>query len=219
MADIRYTTVIIDSFNRADEPYPPGLLPPWEWTPVWDLPCFLENNGIGSPSFNPNDQAMSSWRGMPMGGDCEAWGIASGDAPLHDAYYYGLFRADGSGYYVRDAHNVLDQPWQLIRRDPGGGGSLLDQSAGDFLLTGYAPDYAIIQTVGSLVQAGYSQDAGANWTIMVSANDTTYRDDLYMSFGGQGGGPGWDAVGGGPFIRRRSQIFRHVYNDGRAVLV
>lgn len=214
MADIRYVTTVIDDLARADELYPPGILPPWYHTPAWDLPVELDGGLLDSPSFDPNNQAMSSWRGGEMRGDRqEGWAQAVADAPLHDAWYWGLLDADGNGYYVRNPHNVLDEPWILIRLDGGGtSGTTLDDSGGiDFLLTGFAPDIAIIQIDGSTVQAGYSQDGGANWTILVSATDTTYREGLYISFGMQGGGPNWESIGGGPFIRR-SQIYRRLRN-------
>lgn len=210
MADIRYSTQIIDDFNRADEPYPPGILPPWYHTLGWDLPVHLDGTTIGSPDNDPNNQAMSSWQATWLRGDCETWGISFANANLFDGFHWGLIRADGAGYYIRNANSVGAQRWQIIRLDGPNNGTQLSQSAADLLLAGGT--YGLIQLQGTTVATYWSGDAGANWTLMTSAVDNTYRDFLYPAFGAQGGAPGWTAVGAGPIIRK-SQIYRRL--DGQ----
>lgn len=219
MADIRFAPNVIDDFERPDEN---PILPPWYATPSWELPIELDNGGVGSPSFDPNYQAQSSWMGGYMSGPrMEVWAIAAGDAPLHDGYYFGLHNADGGGYYVRNANSVGGpDAIEIWIRSPDGSRTMLASAPGVLptgLFTGYAPDYCLIQVIDNTISVYVSQDAGATWTFYVSAFDTTYcnaDDEMYPSLGGQGGGPGWSAFGAGPIVKRASQIFRHVYNDG-----
>jgi hypothetical protein len=208
VADIRYTTNVIDDFARTEE-YPPGILPPWVHAPQWDLPGELDGQ-LKSPSFDPNNQAMSIWTGGVMTGPkAEVWGLSHQNADLHDGFYMGLLReSDGAGYYARWANNVGDDPVSITRLDGGGGGTLLN-STGNYLLG--LGKTALMQIDGSTISVYVSTDGGANWTLLVDASDSTYRENLCGGLGMQGGAPRWISFGAGPFVRK-SQIYRLIRN-------
>lgn len=192
MADIRYATLILDDFNRANEN---PVAYPWIHSTNWDLAMELNNNFIRSPSNDPNNQAFSYWSGEPFSGDIESWGECVGNANLHDSFYFGLVTADPqNGYTCRMANTPGDDFWVLRRMDNG---------VSSILATGTVeglpaqPNLCLMQISGSVISCYVSTDAGANWTLKVSASDSTYRTDLFAGFGGQGA-PGWDNIGGGP---------------------
>lgn len=200
MADIRYSTNVVDAFDRPPEN---PIQPPWLKPSNWDVAMRLEGSGfIHSTTANPSDQAFCYYDAESMNGDCEVWATATPDAPLHAAYYMGLVTDDSQGgYYLRNPHNVVNEPWEIWKL---GVGMIASSDPSSFLI---ADQKVLMQISGSTISCYYSNDDGANWTLMISVNDTTYRQGLHLGLGAQDAGPGWDDVGGGPFDDI-SQIYR-----------
>jgi hypothetical protein len=207
MADIRYTAQI-DDFERADEN---PIDPPWvrNWTS--GINCKLGSGAIGSTSVNPAQSAQSFWETESWtGNEIEAWAEFSGSVEQADSSRMGLAddAAGMNGYILRCENPVGTDEW-VIRKYTGG-------SASEISAANHTPpvdgSLVCMQLTATLVNCYYSTDAGANWTLVVSAADSAYRSGLFVHLGANGGEPGWEAVGAGVPSQNRTQIYRWIKN-------
>lgn len=93
--------------------------------------------------------------------------------------------------------------WLLRRQNAGGGFTDLATVNSATSLVG---NLLLLRINGSAVEMWVSTDFGANWTLMLTANDTTYRGPFYVVAGATGGTAWWDYIGGG--LRSLRQIYR-----------
>jgi len=210
MADIRVSPAVIDDFERADEN--PIALP---WTKNWSaggtIACELSSGILHSPAINPATSGQSFYSAESYtqdgGSIVEAWGLASGQIPQAESTRFGLCddAAGMNGYICRCENPVGDNPW-TIRKYVNGTASEIAQNS-NFTLP-EAGDYCLMQLTDTAVNCYYAQNGDTeNWTLVVSAADTTFRSNLFLHFGGNGSNPGWEAVGGGKELEL-SQIYR-----------
>jgi hypothetical protein len=211
MADIRYTTAILDDFNRADED---PIAAPWtrNWAGVNIQSAELRNNQCGSSNGNPAVSAQSYLSTESFtGSEIECWASAVGDAAQAESFRMGL--CDGAvgmnGYILRCENPVGSNKW-AIRKYTNGSATELISVNGD--LPG-SNQLVLMQLTPAGVFCYISFDTGANWTLRVSHSDTTYRSGLFPHLGANGGGPAWDYVGAGVPITFIPQFYRRPYMD------
>lgn len=208
MADIRYTPQR-DDFQRPNEN---PINPPWLRNWGSGVNCQLLSNSLKSTVGNPASSGQDFWSTMSFtGDDIEAWGIFTGTLPQAESNRFGLCdSAVGMNGYICRAQNPVGPDNWVIRKYTNG------------VATGIASQNAPLPSGGSIclmqltathVRVYHSTDGGLNFTLIVSAADTTYRSNLYLHFGGNGRGGGWTGVGGGvPSVRRHPQIYRWIFN-------
>lgn len=205
MADVRYTTAIIDDFNRPDE-NPIQL--PWkrDWASRIDME--LNNNAVGSPNPSPSSGASAYWSTQNFSGDdIEAWSTTAGNANIQDSFQIGLWTSGTpSGYELHIPNPVGADTWQLWRYVAG----VTNQLASVLHAAPAVGTMVRINTNATHLQAWESLDAGANWTLIVQVATTQFRSNLYIMLGARGGGPGWDNVGGGVPTTFMGQYYRRV---------
>lgn len=206
MADVRYTTLVRDDFQRADE-NPIGA--PWDRNWSAGIDCQIDSNIFKSTSSNPSNSGQMFWSTEDFSGDeIEVWAAAVGNAPQADSYRIGLCddSASMNGYLLRCENPVGADAW-TIRKYTGGSFGTLAQTRPAQLPS--SDHLVLMQLTATHVNCYLSDDtAGTSWTLIVSAADTDYRSGLYIHLGGNGA-PGWTYVGGGvpdlsmpEFIRR-----------------
>lgn len=213
MADIR-TTPELDDFDRDEDPLSGG----GNWakvdTGVWPADMAATSAGDGAVGADPPD-AFYYWTPGSHTGDMEVWATSSFGADLTEAWRLGLFKdvgihgsvVDGYGILVTSDGGVAD--WSLRRYSNGGFTQIAGVLGGQHLSGG--GDLALLRINGNEVEVFYSLDDGANWTMIMSATDTTYRTGLYLSLGistDDGGNPGWINFGGGQEEDVIPQIWR-----------
>jgi hypothetical protein len=197
MADIRQTTVILDDFNRAAED---PILPPWyqATTSFGSNPCRLSGNAIGGRVFPPTS-SVSYWATESYNGDdAEVWATAMGSAPQAEGWRMGLMHDMGGasidGYQCLMHNGVGPDTW-FIRKMTNA--TFYTMASVVHALPIGGVEMCLMRCKGTQVEVWSSVDAGANWTLIVSATDSTYRTDLYAALGSTGKACGWDNFGAG----------------------
>lgn len=218
MADIRQSTDFLDDFQRANEnPLSHGGdwgktdSGPWPTAMVLETLHATHASGIGTGNM--------SWIPLSLDGDdAEAWGIATGGNASGIAWGIGLFSSIGGtnqaeGYRFREEVGSGGGATRLYRYLNGSPTTIA--SSGSSPPTG-DPGLLLIRRNGNDVEGWHSGDSGANWTLYVSATDTTYTTGLHPSIGVTDNSAsqilGWSAFGGGPGPPNRPQIYRWITN-------
>lgn len=194
MPDIR-TAAQLDDFARAPEN---PLQYPWvkaDATP-WAVNMFLDSS---SRIIGVAGDSMYAYTGASATGDMEVWGIPIVSADITEAWRMALLKDVGSsgaadGYAMRLAYLIGDEQLTINRVSNGGQTTIANVNVAG---VDNPPAYMMLRLIGSAVEAWFG-DASHNWTLMTSATDSTYRDDLHGCLGcasDDGTGPGWDAFG------------------------
>jgi hypothetical protein len=207
MADIRYTTAVLDNFNRPNED---PVLPPWK-TDVGQT-MKIQGNQFWGKSF-PTQANIAYWSTESFDGDMECWGkIGFPGPPIGSGWRLGLCVAgpDFMGYEVLMHNGVGPDGWTIRRYNPGAGSFTNLASALTSLPS--TNHLVLMQLVGTAINCYVSTDNGANWTLKVSANENTYRTNLYGFLGTTGTEISWNDFGGGipRELRHRPQMYRWI---------
>jgi hypothetical protein len=209
MADIRQSTTAKDDFNRADEdPLSGGGN--WAQTDSGVFtPMVIKSNAATHQSGGPS--SMSHWTPTTYDGDAaEAWGARTGGGAGGIAWGIGLAR-DVGGSNAMDGYRFRDEDGStsLKRFLNGSDSTVLDTGTGT---SGADGDLLLIRRNGNDVEGWFSSDDGANWTLKVSATDTTYTTGFYLALSIRDNSAsqllGWDYFGGGPAKPFIPQIYR-----------
>lgn len=218
MADIRQNPGFLDDFDRADEnPLSGGGN--WAQTAsgFWSE-LELENNQ--ATLQGANTLSSSYWTPTSYSGDdCEVWGIAAGGGASGMAFRLGLYKDVGVGANLDGYRYGFDigasGGRHVIRELLNGAGSNLAVSADAGGTPTGNPGHLLFRRNGNDLEGWWSSDAGANWTLMVSATDTTYTTNLFLSLDlADNGGlqsVEWTAFGGGPAEEFFPQIYRRPF--------
>jgi hypothetical protein len=195
MPDIRDTDQISTFADPPENPLSEG----GNWATVDTYTTLRKQAGVAT--YDGGDIAFAYWTPETFSEDkIEVWGIPTGGglgAALEDwrlalwtntASVVGYMGAYGGG---------LDKVYFLWRYN-GGRPTFIAIGSGPG-----GPDYPsamLLRIDGNQVELWASGDFGANWVLALSATDTTYRGDFYLSLGIEdptAGGLGWAAFGGG----------------------
>jgi len=231
MADIRQNPTPLDEFGVGNNIYLACSnfgtgCPNWEQTDngVW-APLF-QTGGIvicrkDPPPPPPRDtRAASYWSPLVLDGDDqESWGAAIGGGGS-GVYWRVQLTKDHSppgagltvdGYWFGLVVGTSGGTWNLGRYTNFGPATLAS-TAGPGTANA---NVLLIRRVGNDLQGWRSTDAGANWTMILSATDTTYMTDLQpgLSLADDAvQGHGFDMFGGGPAEEFIPQFYRRVYS-------
>ena len=213
MADIRQSTTVLDDFNRADEtPLSGG----GNWLEGWGGPLGIDNFTVSRTEVI----AFSSyWVPLEMDGDdAEAWATALGGNASSNTWRLGIMRDNGGATFT-------DGYFFSMPITSGGGQTRLeriDNTVATILDSNTANPptgggwIGLIRRNGNDVEGWASTDAGANWTLYVSATDTTYTTGFHGLLALQGDEVEWDDFGAGPTVTRRlPQIYRIIRGFGQ----
>lgn len=208
MADIRQTG-LIDSFDRAVEEMP--VLPPWY------VVVGAQSPRIGGGAFQPNDLfsvTSHAYLGdrVFVGPRIELWATRGEGADQTEESGMALFMnpfnlTTRSGYSIRSGDAIGGSYTSFTTYTDG-----VEVNAWDSPLTDQIAGGSIImlRIVGDLIQAWYSTDDGANWTMVAEGIETTHRGAFYAYLridSDDAAGPTWIALGGG--IMNRPQEYRY----------
>lgn len=215
MADIRFTTTILDDFNRADEtPLYGGGNWGYADTGIWGE-TRLHNNHM--TTYNNGFQVdISMWLPQSFHEDMEVWGQATA----------GAAGAGGTGWrlgFLRDrGHNSVDgyqaffyngipNQW-VLRRYSNGGYTVIASAGASGLGHGL---WTLMQWVGNTITV-YRGDSLTSWVPVITKVDATYSNndgsDWYLNMGVDdvtNVGTVWDNFGGGiQQLENRTQYYR-----------
>lgn len=192
MADIRFNDIVLDDFERPDEV---PVEPPWyNGTSTHPESMRIVDAAIEGQQFpsNPNRAYLSTEAYTDT--HIEAWALGSGGSPAETAgWRLGLTTGyPPSGYECLINNFIGGMAWVLRRLD-----SEVITEFGFAGGPGVTNAHALMQLTPDGVFCYYSNDGGANWTLVISAGDTTYRSGLYVTLGHTGTETAWEEVGGG----------------------
>ena len=197
MADIRQTTVILDDFNRADESI---IQSPWQlaYTSFGASPAQLFTNALRGRVFPPT-ASVSYWSTESYNGDgAEVWATAVGSAPQAEGWRMGLMSDVGGtsidGYQCLMHNGIGPDTWGIRKYTNA---TFFTLASVQHALPIGQVEICLMRCKGAQVEVWSSVDAGANWTLIVSATDSTYRTNLYAVLGTTGKATGWDNFGAG----------------------
>ena len=230
MADIR-TTEILDDFVRPPEfPLDNGTWAQSDTFRFAPMALFIQggiNHRISHPTAaqwpsGADRRFASSYWLEPFNtadvGYIEAWGRPTGGNASGLAWSIGLFKDVGGsnqidGYFFREEITT------------GGGRTVIYKyingtrtpitGSGPVLFTG-APAGALFMFklfADGDMEIWCSTDSGDNWTLLLTANDTTYQGQFYIAFGVTDNSgsrlAGWGPVGGGVPVPIRWVALNH----------
>lgn len=228
MADIRQTTVILDDFERADE-YPLSGGGNWNWTDTGPFfPLRLKHSGSNGVVTHPastqtgnnsNGRFADSYWVHPFStsdGIVEVWATPLGGNASGIAWALGLWKQPGGTWQV-DGYRFRQEV------STGGGSTRIYQytngvrtaiASGPNGSTGGFPNMRWLFRIhpSGLLEAYFSTDSGANWTLKVSASGSVGDGTFYLGLGVTDNSysslPAWDNMGGGVRAPKRTQIYR-----------
>lgn len=208
MAEIRQSTAILDDFNYTESPLSNGgkwANPDTAWTP-------LQANGtVAKQTSSP--YSNSYWTPEQFAGDdAEIWALTfGGNSPAHawGFHLYTIGSVGGSGasdgYFWRMEITTGGGTCYLYRLD-NNAGTVLDTETNNPPTGGGW--LGLIRRNGNDIEGWASTDGGANWTLYVSATDTTYTGPYYVGLSCAGDLLGFDYMGAGPAPERLVQFIR-----------
>ncbi len=220
MADIR-TTGILDTFQRADEsPLSFG----GKWGQAVTGPAFTyeeqlilnlqtaKGEIVGSGAVN----WTSRWLPLTLtGDDIEVWGQFDSGIEADQRIGLALWENEGGNFSA-----VNGYLFQLKASSPGvavahmyrqdsGVETLMQTVTDDFF---FNDAFYLMRVTATHVESWFSNDGGANWTIMNQVANTAYRSNLQLNLNTFSGlsDPGWSEFGGGiPTEAAAPQIMRY----------
>lgn len=213
MADIRKDPTVLDNFNYTEDPLSNG----GKWALLDSTRQALQANGSQAVAHTGGATSYSYYTPLSMDGDdAECWAYTKGGNSPAQAWRFGLAASVG-GSGTADGY-LFSMPITT------GGGSTLLQRFTNMTFTDIDSDTAnpptggewlgLIRRNGTSVEGWASGDGGANWTLYVSAVDTTYQTGLRAFLGISGTLVGFDYFGAGgvpPFLPLLGRRYRLPY--------